>query len=67
MSQAQAAVLKSQIGVPDKQLWRELGYNEKQIELMQAEKEANMEQFGGQLLTAFERGDGDEDEGAKQR
>ena len=62
LSQANAAVLKSQIGVPDKQLWRELGYNEKQIEQMLADKEANAEAFGAQLLGAFERGDGNDDE-----
>lgn len=67
LNQANVAVLKSQVGVTDQQIWRELGYSEQQIAQMQEEKEANAEQFGAQLLGAFERGDGNDDGDAMQR
>ena len=57
LTQAQVGVLKDQLGVSKKQIQRELGYTDDQIEQMATEREAQGAAFGAQLLTAFERGD----------
>ncbi len=53
---ANVAVLKSQVGVSERQLLREFGYSEDQIERMEQERETGSQQLGDKMLSAFERG-----------
>lgn len=57
---AQAAEAKLKAGLPRRQVWREMGYSEEEIVLMEtdlaAEKEGE-EDLGTRLLRAFERGE----------
>ena len=54
--EAEIGVLKGQLGISQRQIQRELGYSDEQIEKMAAEVEANTAMMGDQLLTAFDRG-----------
>jgi len=56
LDRANVAVLKAQVGVPERQLWREFGYSEQEIERMMEERATGDQQLGERLLTAFERG-----------
>lgn len=46
---------KKRLGVSQRQVLREAGYTDEQIEQFLEENQVNAEQFGEQLLTAFER------------
>lgn len=54
--QADVAVLKSQVGVSDAQLQREMGYTEEEIAQMATEKRAAERELGERLMRSFERG-----------
>lgn len=58
--QANVAVLKSQVGVSNQQLQRELGYSEEEIEHMAAEKAEQTASLGNAILTQFEQGQNSE-------
>jgi len=52
-----ALKLKAELGIPTRQLWSEMGYNDEQIEKMeaeQAEAEAERQTLGAMLLERFE-------------
>jgi hypothetical protein len=55
-TQAEAAMLRQQLGVSQPQLLRELGYTEEQIAQMAQEREVGSAALGEALLTSFERG-----------
>ncbi|MBI2954244.1 MAG: hypothetical protein HYY30_08020 [Chloroflexi bacterium] len=57
LDQAQVAALKAQIGVSERQLLREFGYSEDQIDQMEQEKEARSQQLWEKMLQDFERGE----------
>jgi hypothetical protein len=51
---------KASLGVPKRQIWAELGYDEAAIERMEsmiAEEERSRETLGSFLLRSFDRGD----------
>lgn len=55
----EAATLKRALGVPQEQLWAEMGYNEEQIADFKAKaeaEEAKQAQLGEMMLRSFERG-----------
>jgi len=52
-------VLKQQLGVSAAQLLREAGYTDEQIATFAQERETEQAALGEQLLTAFDRGQGD--------
>jgi hypothetical protein len=57
---------KAALGVPEEQLWREMGYDAKQITEMQkmkAKADKARANLGGELLREFDRNEGD---GAEQ-
>jgi hypothetical protein len=54
---AQTGVLKNQLGVSHKQLQRELGYTDSQIEQIATERAEQGAALGAQLLGAFDHGD----------
>jgi len=54
---AETATLQVQAGVPRRQVLRELGYSELQIERMLAEDEAGAKELSDRLLAAFDRGE----------
>ncbi len=55
-AEAEAAILRQQLGVSQRQLLLELGYSPEQIERMEAEREVSSASIGEQILTAFDRG-----------
>lgn len=57
--QLEAAQIKAGLGVPEEQIWAELGYDQTQIERfreMQAAQQAQQESVGSFLLRNFDRG-----------
>lgn len=55
----EAATLKRALGVPQEQLWAEMGYTEEQVEEFArkaAEEEAKQAELGDRMLRSFERG-----------
>lgn len=58
LEDAQAAMLRQSLGVPDSQLQRELGYSDEAIQKMAAEKQAQQDALGTQLIDQFNRGQG---------
>ena len=55
----EAATLKKALGVPQEQLWAEMGYTEAQIEEFAenlAQEQAQQQEIGDRLLRNFERG-----------
>jgi hypothetical protein len=52
----EAKILKRDAGVSQRQVLRELGYTEEQIEAMEAEQELTAQDAGQALLTAMNRG-----------
>jgi len=56
LDHANVAVLKAQVGIPERQLWREFGYSEQEIERMLEERAAGDQRLGEALLTNFDRG-----------
>lgn len=55
-AEAEAALLRQQLGVSQKQLLQELGYSPEQIDRMALEREMTSADIGEHLLTAFDRG-----------
>lgn len=50
---------KMRLGIPERQLWREMGYNQEEIDQMEKDKEeesARVENLGGELLRQFTGG-----------
>lgn len=56
LEQANVAAIKAQVGVPTRQILREFGYSEQEIERMLAEHEASSGEMADKLLQAFESG-----------
>lgn len=54
-SHIETLTLKKGIGASNKQLLREAGYNDQQIATMEDEKQAQADEMGTALLTAFDR------------
>ena len=52
----ESLLLKEQIGVSKKQLLREAGYSDEQIERFAKEREEDTQGLAEQMLTAFDRG-----------
>ena len=62
--------IKAAMGVPQEQLWREMGYDADQIEEMMAMKakaDQRRANLGSELLRGFDRGEEDEEEPVVER
>ncbi len=57
LMEGQTALLKTQVGVSKRQVQREMGYTEAQIDQMEQEKEEQVSSLGEGLLAAFDRGE----------
>jgi len=52
----ESAQLKLALGIPEEQVWQEVGYDQQQIERFKAMKTESQETIGSALLRQFERG-----------